>query len=165
MDREPQFSMRPVAARLAELTDAQGHELGSSLCAAEDVELARQLLASDRGTQLELPVDLVVADRLDAQAQSKTIDGVDVPTGMMGLDIAWSSSDARDHTDNCTQLSIITDKHKIRSDFILTARGSQICLRGGSAERLQPPRLRLLTLVRVGKPLEISSRSAACSRC
>jgi phosphoglycerate kinase len=67
---------------------AQGHEVGSSLCAAEDVELARKTLESTAGAaELELPVDLVIAERLDADAEAKTIDGVDVPEGWMGLDI------------------------------------------------------------------------------
>jgi phosphoglycerate kinase len=68
---------------------AQGHSVGASLCAEEDVELARQALdavASSRGT-IELPVDLVVADRLAADARPEPLDGVDVPEGMMGLDI------------------------------------------------------------------------------
>jgi phosphoglycerate kinase len=73
---------------------AQGHEIGSSLCASEDVELARGLLAADEGTRIELPVDLVVADRLAADARAETIDGVDVPSGMMGLDIGPRSVDA-----------------------------------------------------------------------
>ena len=66
---------------------AQGHEVGNSLCAAEDVELARKTLESTDGADLQLPVDLVIAERLDADAESKTIDGVDVPEGWMGLDI------------------------------------------------------------------------------
>jgi phosphoglycerate kinase len=68
---------------------AQGHDVGNSLCAAEDVELARKTLESTAGVGagLELPVDLVIAERLDADAESKTIDGVDVPEGWMGLDI------------------------------------------------------------------------------
>jgi phosphoglycerate kinase len=68
---------------------AQGHDVGNSLCAAEDVELARKTLGSTAGgaADLELPVDLVIAERLDADAESKTIDGVDVPEGWMGLDI------------------------------------------------------------------------------
>ena len=68
---------------------AQGHDVGNSLCAAEDVELARKTLESTAGAaaDLELPVDLVIAERLDADAESKTIDGVDVPEGWMGLDI------------------------------------------------------------------------------
>ena len=37
--------------------------------------------------RLELPDDLVIADRFDAGAQRREIDGVDVPDGWMGLDI------------------------------------------------------------------------------
>jgi len=66
---------------------AQGHEVGNSLCAAEDVELARKTLENSAGADLELPVDLVIAERLQEGAESKTIDGVDVPEGWMGLDI------------------------------------------------------------------------------
>jgi phosphoglycerate kinase len=66
---------------------ASGHEVGESLCEADDVELARELLADQAGASLELPRDLVVADRLAADAEAQAIDGVDVPAGMMGLDI------------------------------------------------------------------------------
>jgi phosphoglycerate kinase len=68
---------------------AQGHPVGDSLCAAEDVELARRTLGSgeEARAELELPVDLVIAERMAADAQAQTIEGVDVPEGMMGLDI------------------------------------------------------------------------------
>jgi phosphoglycerate kinase len=68
---------------------AQGHEVGNSLCADEDVELARALLkaAGEAKGELRLPVDLVVADRFAADAAPVSVDGVDVPEGMMGLDI------------------------------------------------------------------------------
>ena len=68
---------------------AQGHTVGSSLCAPDDVELARQVLDSAAGSsaEVQLPLDLVIADRLAAEADAETIDGVDVPDGMMGLDI------------------------------------------------------------------------------
>jgi phosphoglycerate kinase len=65
---------------------AQGHSIGASLCAADDVELARALLAEPSGV-LQLPVDLVVADRLASEADVQQVDGVDVPEGLMGLDI------------------------------------------------------------------------------
>jgi phosphoglycerate kinase len=75
---------------------AQGHQIGNSLCADDDVELARKTLesASGPGADLELPVDLVVAERLDADAEAKTIDGVDVPDGWMGLDIGPRTADS-----------------------------------------------------------------------
>ncbi|MGH2871396.1 MAG: phosphoglycerate kinase [Solirubrobacteraceae bacterium] len=66
---------------------AQGHEVGASLCADEDVELARRVLERDDGAALELPRDLVVAERFDAAALATTLNGVDVPAGMVGLDI------------------------------------------------------------------------------
>ena len=68
---------------------AQGHGVGSSLCAADDVELARRTLASWEGSRasLRLPVDLVISDRLAADAVATPLDGVDVPEGMIGLDI------------------------------------------------------------------------------
>ncbi len=75
---------------------AQGHQVGSSLGAAEDVELARGILegAGSMRASLELPHDLVIADRLDASADVETIDGVDVPDGMMGLDIGPRTASA-----------------------------------------------------------------------
>jgi phosphoglycerate kinase len=66
---------------------AQGHSVGQSLCAREDVPLAKRVLANAGGASLELPVDLVVADRLAADAQVRAIDGIDVPEGLMGVDI------------------------------------------------------------------------------
>jgi phosphoglycerate kinase len=68
---------------------AQGHSVGDSLCASDDVELARQTLSSGSASRarLELPVDLVIADRFDADAATRELDGLDVPDGWMGLDI------------------------------------------------------------------------------
>jgi len=66
---------------------AQGHSVGDSLCAEEDVELARRTLGESGGAELKLPVDLIVGDRFAADAQTRTVDGVDVPDGWMGLDI------------------------------------------------------------------------------
>ncbi len=73
---------------------AQRHTVGSSLCAADDIELARGVLAVTGGAALELPRDLVIADRLAADAAAEEIDSVDVPDGMMGLDIGPKTADA-----------------------------------------------------------------------
>lgn len=75
---------------------AQGHDVGDSLCAPEDVELARTTLAAnaDGAARLELPVDLVIAERFAADAPAKALDGVDVPDGWMGLDIGPRSAEA-----------------------------------------------------------------------
>jgi phosphoglycerate kinase len=69
---------------------AAGHAVGSSLCAADDVELASRLTAPN----LVLPTDLVIAERLAADAPARTLDGVDVPEGWMGLDIGPESAAA-----------------------------------------------------------------------
>jgi len=65
---------------------AQGHSVGDSLCAAEDVELAEKTLAAG-AEKLRLPVDLVIGDRFADDADVREIDGVDVPDGWMGLDV------------------------------------------------------------------------------
>jgi phosphoglycerate kinase len=70
----------------------QGHSIGDSLCADEDLDPARELL--DAGSaKLRLPVDLVLGDRFAADAQRRELDGVDVPDGWMGLDIGERSAD------------------------------------------------------------------------
>jgi phosphoglycerate kinase len=68
---------------------AVGHATGASLCAAEDIPRARDALERATGEQrrLCLPEDLVVAPRLDDDAEIRTLSGVEVPDGWMGLDI------------------------------------------------------------------------------
>jgi phosphoglycerate kinase len=71
---------------------AAHHSVGDSLCADEDVTLARGLLTGGRlsdehDASLELPVDLVLGDHFGEDATPVPLDGVDVPDGMMGLDI------------------------------------------------------------------------------
>jgi phosphoglycerate kinase len=76
---------------------AQGHSVGDSLCADEDVKLARQALADAQqagSAAIELPVDLVLADHLGADATPRPLDGVEVPDGLMGLDIGPRSARA-----------------------------------------------------------------------
>jgi len=75
---------------------SQGRTIGNSLCAEEDVELAKQILASLGGARaaLELPQDLVIGERLAADTEAKTIDTVDVPDGWMGLDIGPRTAEA-----------------------------------------------------------------------
>ncbi len=64
---------------------AQGHTVGNSLCADEDVEHARQLLQLPHSARkLILPVDLIVADHFGADATPELLDGVDVPDGLYG---------------------------------------------------------------------------------
>jgi phosphoglycerate kinase len=71
----------------------QGHSIGDSLCADEDLEPARELL--ERGAdKLRLPVDLVLGRAFDADTERREIDGVDVPEGWMGLDVGPRTAEA-----------------------------------------------------------------------
>lgn len=68
---------------------AQGHEVGGSLCEAEGVEPASRALeqSGPPDGKLRLPVDLVLGERFSADAEPQQLDGIDVPDGMMGLDV------------------------------------------------------------------------------
>jgi phosphoglycerate kinase len=75
---------------------AQGHEVGDSLCDAEDVEHARGVLAQAAlpgHARLELPEDLVIGDELVEGAGHRVLDGLDVPEGWMGLDIGPATAE------------------------------------------------------------------------
>jgi phosphoglycerate kinase len=68
---------------------AQGKPTGDSLVEDEGVALARTALEKARSSpcRLLLPLDLVLADRFEADAELRAHDGTDVPDGWMGLDI------------------------------------------------------------------------------
>ena len=69
---------------------AKGQEIGKSLFEADKLELAKELLsdAKSRNVHLLLPVDHVVADKLDPSAQARKIaEGQPIPADMMALDI------------------------------------------------------------------------------
>jgi phosphoglycerate kinase len=71
----------------------QGHSIGDSLCADDDLEPARELL--ERGAdKLRLPVDLVLGRAFAADTERRAIDGVDVPDGWMGLDVGPRTAEA-----------------------------------------------------------------------
>jgi phosphoglycerate kinase len=69
---------------------AQGQEVGKSKVEDDKLDLARQILqdAKARNVKLLLPVDHVVADRIDLNALLHTVNGDHgIPPSMMGLDI------------------------------------------------------------------------------
>lgn len=68
---------------------AQGLEIGNSLVEADKVNLAKHILNDVRmnNVHLVLPVDCVVADRFDNDANRKTIPVGEIPPGWSGLDI------------------------------------------------------------------------------
>ncbi len=67
---------------------AQGQNIGNSLCEEDKLELAKELIekAQAKGVKLLLPVDDVIADKFDNDANSKVSEG-DIPEGWMGVDI------------------------------------------------------------------------------
>jgi len=65
---------------------AQGYQVGDSLYEEEALDTARQLLQSGT-TQLQLPVDVVIGDRFDAEAEKKIMAMASVPDGWRILDI------------------------------------------------------------------------------
>ena len=75
---------------------AQGHAVGSSLVQEDQFEMVRACLAAaaERGVQIHLPVDHIVATEFDPQAAPEAIDAVDIPEGRMGLDIGPRSQAA-----------------------------------------------------------------------
>lgn len=68
---------------------AQGGEIGTSLLEADLMELCLQLIdkAKAKGVKLILPLDTVIADKFDNDAQMDTVDTGKIPANWMGLDI------------------------------------------------------------------------------
>jgi phosphoglycerate kinase len=68
---------------------AQGYEIGSSLLEPEMVPVAQEIMETARrqGTKLYLPVDAMVAERLDPQAARRVVPVQEIPPGWMGVDI------------------------------------------------------------------------------
>ena len=72
---------------------AQGYHIADSLVEEDALETARQLL-QDGGTTLRLPVDVVIADRFDANAELKVMPMGQIPDGWRILDIGPETIDA-----------------------------------------------------------------------
>lgn len=72
---------------------AKGLEVGSSLLEEEKLELAASLLekAKEKGVDLVLPVDIVVAKEFKNDTEFKTVDVDKMPSDMMGLDVGEKS--------------------------------------------------------------------------
>jgi phosphoglycerate kinase len=68
---------------------AAGHEVGSSLLETDQVSVVADLVnrAKAAGVEIVIPVDVVVADKFAADAQTKVVSADQIPDGWMGLDI------------------------------------------------------------------------------
>ncbi len=75
---------------------AQGLDTGKSLVEDDKLDLAKTLMqkAQDRGVELLLPVDVVVADKFAADAAAQTVAVEAIPSDWMGLDIGPESVNA-----------------------------------------------------------------------
>lgn len=72
---------------------AQNGKTGNSLVEEDKIDLAKSLLekAEEKGVKIYLPEDSIVADKFDADADSKTEDSNNISDGWMGLDIGPKS--------------------------------------------------------------------------
>src|SRR5262249_1437019 len=72
---------------------AQGHEIGKSLVEMDKLDLAKQLLndAKNRKLKFLLPVDHVVAEKIDGGTAKTIGEGQAIPANMMALDIGPKS--------------------------------------------------------------------------
>jgi len=72
---------------------ARGLSVGKSLVEEDKLELAKSLeaKAKEKGVDLLLPTDVVIADNFAADANSQTVSIESIPDGWMGLDIGPDS--------------------------------------------------------------------------
>ena len=68
---------------------AKGYEIGDSLLDAEKIDYCKEMMekAEKMGKQLLLPIDTVIADKFDAEAETKVVASNAIPAGWQGLDI------------------------------------------------------------------------------
>lgn len=69
---------------------AQGYEVGGSLLQEDMIDTCKDLLERF-GDSIVLPDDVVVAERFDKDAESRTVELDSIPAGWMGLDIGEKS--------------------------------------------------------------------------
>ena len=70
-------------------TVAQGGRVGDSLLEKDKVEYAREMMkkAKEKGVKLLLPVDTLIADKFDNDANTRVVPTMEIPDGWQGLDI------------------------------------------------------------------------------
>jgi phosphoglycerate kinase len=74
---------------------AQGHDVGSSLLEADQLDVAREYVerAAAKGVDLVLPTDVVVAPEFSADAPATVVAADAIPADQMGLDIGPESAE------------------------------------------------------------------------
>lgn len=73
---------------------AQGYEIGASLVEPAMVNKVKDLLASEHGCKIMLPVDVVVAPTFSEDAVATVVPASEIPADQMGLDIGPESAQA-----------------------------------------------------------------------
>jgi len=68
---------------------AQGRSVGRSLVEDDQLVTAKAIIEAARkaGAQIVLPVDHIAAEAFDATARPVAVDAIDLPEGLMGLDV------------------------------------------------------------------------------
>ena len=68
---------------------AKGYEIGASLCEDDYIQTAKEIMdkAKELNKNLYLPVDNIIADKFDNDANRKTVDCDSIPQGWMGMDV------------------------------------------------------------------------------
>lgn len=74
---------------------AMGGTIGNSLVEEDKLELAKELIAKakEKGVDLQLPKDSIVADAFSNDAATQTADNYAIPDGWMGLDIGAEATE------------------------------------------------------------------------
>jgi phosphoglycerate kinase len=74
---------------------AQGGEIGNSLCEMDRLDTCIDILkkAKEKGVNIYLPIDSVVADKFAADAEAKNAPSNEIESGWMGLDIGTQASE------------------------------------------------------------------------
>jgi len=75
------------------LVKAKGGQIGASLCEADKLGVAREIMTASTATKLKLPVDSVIAKSPEEIGELRNVKSDDIPDGWMGLDIG---KDARE---------------------------------------------------------------------
>jgi phosphoglycerate kinase len=73
---------------------AQGGEIGNSMCEDDYLPMALDIIskAKAKGVNLIIPVDAVIADKFDNDANSQEVDITKIPAGWLGLDTGSETS-------------------------------------------------------------------------
>jgi phosphoglycerate kinase len=74
---------------------AMGGNIGKSLVEEEKLDLAKELIqkAKAKGVELHLPIDSIIADKFDANANTDIANNTSIKDGWMGLDIGPQASE------------------------------------------------------------------------